>query len=123
MKLFDRQRWSERDNPKDCLERRSAALITQIESWSDDEIYSLNSVAAWHPPRLHDLRAADEYRQIAGVQILGARPARGRPDQAAAGCWYAGSHVWSTRKVRRAPDQGVADPQVLFISPGGRRTC
>ena len=82
VKLFARQRWSERDNPNDCRERHAAALITQIESWSDDEIYSLNSVAAWHLRRLHDLRAADDYLQTVG-DIAGA-----------ATLWTAGAILW-----------------------------
>jgi predicted ATPase/class 3 adenylate cyclase len=82
VKMFARQRWSERDNPNECLDRHADALINQIRSWSDDDIYSLNSVAAWHARRLHDLRAADDYLYTRG-DIAGA-----------ATLWTAGVTLW-----------------------------
>lgn len=82
IKLFARERWTERADPEECPRRHAQALMEKIDSWSEDDVYSLLDIAAWHAAHLHDLRAADDHLFKRGDVALALR------------LWTAGAILW-----------------------------
>jgi hypothetical protein len=123
VKLFARRQWPDGPDPDVYLDRHADALLAHIGRWSDDEIYSLNSVMGWHARRLHDLAAADDHLHNRGDPIAACRLWSG-----GAILWHLGQSASSARAIERldrclAARRRPAKPsgRTAFIPPRRRR--